>query len=298
MYQNGRGGQLVRARAITTPTETGRTHNTIKYEVELVADSPYWQDSELQEVKIGDLQGLFSFPLRFPFKMGRYTSSSTIYNPQDEEIKPIFEVYSVLGKLVIENTMTGGEMTVNHNITAEQKMIIDVGEGTVSLYQNGNFVQDISNWLEGDFITLAPGKNIIKVANDVPDDLPACKLLYRIPVWGCSMKIELYQRTETGFERIATTHKASDIDYCETLSAEGEFNLLMPLEARYTELFQKDIIMRIDGSFWGVITYTKRTADESGTMLEVSGVDLKTHIMKKTVRTAYQLYNHRRHSGI
>lgn len=95
------------------------------------------------------------------------------------------------------------------------------------------------------------------------------------------MKIELYQKTATGFERIATTYKASDIDFCETLFETGEFNLRIPLEASYTELFQKDVILLIDGDFWGVVSYTKRTADEGGTMLEISGIDLKNHILKK-----------------
>lgn len=184
LYQNSRGGNLIRARAITTPTETGRTSNTIKYEVELVADSPYWQDSELHQIKIGDLQKLFRFPLRFPFKMGRYKSTSVIHNPQEEEIKPIFEVYSVLNELVIENITTGKAMTINHDIAENQKMIIDTAESTVSLYENNVFVQDISNWMDGEFITFVKGDNVIKVANDVPDELPACKAIYRIPVWG------------------------------------------------------------------------------------------------------------------
>lgn len=184
VYQNNRGGQLVRARAITTPTITGKGSNWIKYEVELLADSPYWQDSELHEVKIGDLQKMFSFPMSFPFKTGIYTSSSTIHNPQAEGIKPIFEVYSVLNSLTVENETTGLVMTINHDIAENQKMIIDVLESTVSLYEDGVFVEDISNWMDGDFITFTKGDNIIRVSNDIPDDLPACKAIYRIPVWG------------------------------------------------------------------------------------------------------------------
>ncbi len=184
LYQNQRGGQLIRARAITTPTITSKGPNWIKYEVELLADSPYWQDSELHQVKIGDLQKMFKFPLAFPFKTGYYTNKSTIHNPQDEEIKPIFEIYSVLNELIIKNETTGAEMTINHNITEGQTMIIDVMESTVSLYENGVFVEDISNWMDGDFITFVKGDNVISVTNDLPDDLTACKAIYRIPIWG------------------------------------------------------------------------------------------------------------------
>lgn len=184
IYENNRGGQIIRARAITTPTETSRGNGWIRYEVELLADSPYWQDSELHEDKIGDLQKKFSFPLSFPFKTGKYTNKSIITNPQSEEIKPIFEVYSVLNELTIKNETTGIEMVINHDIRENQKIIIDVAESTVSLYENGVFVEDISNWMDGDFITFKKGENVISVENDTPDDLTACKALYRIPVWG------------------------------------------------------------------------------------------------------------------
>lgn len=184
LYQNGRGGQLIRARAITTPTIISRGSSWIKYEVELLADSPYWQDSELHEVKIGDLQKGFSFPLMFPFYVGSYTNKSTIHNPQTEKIKPIFEVYSVLNNLTIANETTGAEMIINHDITENQTMIIDVSESTVSLYEGGVFIEDISNWLDGDFITFVKGDNVISVENDAPDELTACKAIYRIPVWG------------------------------------------------------------------------------------------------------------------
>jgi len=184
LYQNGRGGNLIRARAVTTPTEIGRTNNIIKFEVELIADSPYWQDSILHEVKIGDLDKQFSFPFTFPFKVGSYTSSSIIHNPQAEEIKPVFEVYSVVDDLTIKNETTGATMTINHNIAENQKMIIDVAESTVFLYEDGVFVSDISNWMDGDFITFIKGDNTIKIVNDAPDDLPACKTIYRVPIWG------------------------------------------------------------------------------------------------------------------
>lgn len=94
------------------------------------------------------------------------------------------------------------------------------------------------------------------------------------------MKIEIYQRTETGFERVATTYKAEDVDFTETLYDEGEFSIQIPMGAKYTELLQSDAILHI-GDFWGVILYTKRTASESSTLLNVSGIDLKTYILKK-----------------
>jgi hypothetical protein len=184
VYQNGRGGQLIKARAITTPTVTGEGSNWVRYEVELLADSPYWHDSELHEIKIGDLRKLFSFPLTFPFMIGTYNPTSTINNPQSEEIKPLFEVYSVLNSLTITNLTTGAQMRVNRSIAENQKVIIDTAESLVSLYEDGVFAEDISNWLDGDFITLVKGGNVIKAENDVPDELPACKVFYRVPVWG------------------------------------------------------------------------------------------------------------------
>lgn len=95
------------------------------------------------------------------------------------------------------------------------------------------------------------------------------------------MKIELYQKTITGFERIATVYKTEEIDYCKTLFDEGEFNYQIPLEAQYTELMKKDVLVKVDSEFWGVILYTKRTANENGTVLNVTGIDLKTYILRK-----------------
>lgn len=95
------------------------------------------------------------------------------------------------------------------------------------------------------------------------------------------MRIEFHIRTESGFGRIATTYKAENINYSETLFDKGEFSFDIPLDAKYTELISEDVIVYINDEFWGVVLYTEKTANDSGAMLSASGIDLKTYTLKK-----------------
>lgn len=184
IYNNGRGGNVIRARAIATPTAREQGHNFIKFDVEILTDSATWQDAELKSATLGELQKLWKFPFTLPMTFGIYTQYSTINIPSTEPVYPVFEIYSQLSTLKITNETTGEYIEVNHTIAENQYMRIDTAEKTVSLYEDGEYKEDVSNWADGDFIKLIKGDNRLKAENDTPSDIPAAAIFWRNIIMG------------------------------------------------------------------------------------------------------------------
>jgi hypothetical protein len=183
VYYNSAGSYILRVRPNTAPTVKNRTEYHYDMEVELIADNPLWQRSELFDISIGIVMPKFSFPLTFPFYTGQYISEVYITNPQNEHIKPVFYISRVVGDLTLKNESTGAEMKINKELTENQNLIVNTAQFTVSLYENGEYKEDISNLMDGDFITLPRGNNLIKIYNDLADNFTTCRILYRLPVW-------------------------------------------------------------------------------------------------------------------
>ena len=187
IYQNNRGGQIIRARPITTPTYSEiRNFQNIAFDIEFVSDDCYWESIKLFEERLGTTTKLWKFPFTLPLKFGEYSSEVTINNPTKMNIKPIIEVYSNAEMITVSNLTTEKSFTVEHEILSHQTMVIDSKTATVSLHENNTFVSDVSNWVTvtSDFIELVPGKNTLKITNEMQYDSPNAKIFYRIPILG------------------------------------------------------------------------------------------------------------------
>lgn len=190
IYNNKRGGQRIRARAeaVPEPKEQGKYYAV--YEMTLLTDAPYWEETTEQSSKLGELECKWKFPFVFPVIFGNYTQSRMIYNPTSLTIYPKIEVYTNSALIRITNETTEKFILVEHEIADGQKMVIDCAQKTVSLWTEnaGGYVyaQDISNWvsLDSDFITLEPGKNQLKTENEKQNDVPAASIFWRNPIAG------------------------------------------------------------------------------------------------------------------
>ena len=72
------------------------------------------------------------------------------------------------GSVIIENLTTGEKMTVKHKLVTGEKIIINTETSSIKSYVNGT-VTNILHKLEGDFIKLPVGSNVIKVTNNNED---------------------------------------------------------------------------------------------------------------------------------
>lgn len=184
IYTNNSRQQVIRARAVATPTVKDQGMNHINFDLELLTDMAVWQSEKLNSTTIGELSKSWMFPFTFPVIFGNYTQFSTVNNPSTENIYPTFKVTSQLSTLKITNVTTSEYLEVTHTIAENQYMVIDTFEKTVSLYENGVYLDDVSNWMDGDFIKLASGGNVLKVENNIPNDIPAVVMYWRDIVMG------------------------------------------------------------------------------------------------------------------
>lgn len=194
VYNNERGGQLIKGRPVTTPVITSEVaiNTVIKFEVEILTDDSYWHDTTLNSSILGKLTKLWIPPtFTFPGMFGTYTQITEIMNPSRMIADTVIEVYSNLEFIKITNETTGKFILVEQAISDNQKMVIDSKDYSVSLYEKDSsgvyqFIRDVSEWISTDSepIRLIPGVNVLKVENEVQDDVPTARLLWRLPIMG------------------------------------------------------------------------------------------------------------------
>lgn len=194
IYNNERGGQFIKCRPITTPVITTEVeaNTVIKFEIEVLTDDSYWEGTELNVSSVGSLEKLWNPPeFTFPGMFGNYAQISEISNNSKLTIETIIEVYSNAEFIKITNQTTGDYILVEKAIADNQKMVINSKDYSVSLYEKDEygvyqFVEDVSEWIaiDSEQIRLIPGPNILKVENELQNDVPAASLFYRLPIMG------------------------------------------------------------------------------------------------------------------
>lgn len=194
IYNNARGGQMIKGRPVITPvitTEVG-VNTVIKFEVEILTDDSYWYDITLNSSVLGTLTKLWTPPtFTLPGEFGIYTQITEVTNTSRMIADTVIEVYSNLEFIKITNETTGKFILVEQAISDNQKMVIDSKDHSVSLYEKDasgqyQFVSDVSEWISTDSepIRLIPGVNVLRVENEVQNDVPTARLLWRLPIMG------------------------------------------------------------------------------------------------------------------
>lgn len=180
IVNNDNGENYARCRPMTKPVIKKQTEGMILYEIELESDYPMWKGEE-HSAFMGYLEKMLIYPVFLPAKYGDYYKGVSIDNEAMIDVYPIFEVSSNLEKFGVENQTTGREFEINHEIKNGETMIIDTYEKTVRLKKPDGAIEDISQYMDGDFLTLAPGVNELIAKNQLLDDTPACKIIWRLP---------------------------------------------------------------------------------------------------------------------
>ena len=186
IYNNERGGQIIRARPVTTPIYGDIVnYQNVQIDIDFESDSSYWESYKLYEKNINTVENKWTFPFTLPLKFGEQYAELSIKNPTKTIIEPYFEIYTNSNDVTIENITAGTHLTVEHAILQEQMMIIDSKTATVKL-KTDTEIYDVSNWITTDsnFIELLPGNNVLKVYNSLQNNQIQIKIFYRLPVMG------------------------------------------------------------------------------------------------------------------
>lgn len=175
---NNAGEQYARCLPTQTPRIKSETSSLLVYDVELVSDYATWLGEKKEEF-IGRKENLLLYPVTYPATYGSMIPGCIVMNTSRSIAYPVFEVSTSSAQFGVENQTTGKSFTLNHAIAAGEKAVIDTYENTVYLMAADGSATEISHYLDGDFVTLAPGKNILESHNDTLGDVPNCRMIWR-----------------------------------------------------------------------------------------------------------------------
>ena len=187
-YRPG-GARKIRCRPIARPKFGARIGGSCTIDVEFIADTPFWTQENDVVTTFGKEIGEFRFPLRLPTRMGLYSKSALVDNTTGIPIFPTIEIFTTSAWISFQNDTTGEYLKVDHVVSQGQKLVIDTAGTRVTLWEQDaedNFVlrEDVSNWvtLDSEYWAIVPGKNVIRVVNEVADSGVVAILRYSVPV--------------------------------------------------------------------------------------------------------------------
>lgn len=180
IYNTETGENYARCRPTSKPVVKEHQSGLVEWEIELVSDYPMWQGAE-QSAYMGMLEKKLIYPVVLPAVYGEYKPGVTIDNAALVEVFPVYEVYSNLETFGVTNETTGKEFSINHAIDDDEKMVIDTYHKTVTLIHADGTAEDISHYLDGDFVTLCGGLNRLVAHNQIVSENPSCKIMWRLP---------------------------------------------------------------------------------------------------------------------
>lgn len=189
-YHTEDGNRQIRCHPATTPTFGERFSITCTLDIEFVTDSPYWEASDLNVYAVGVKVRRWHFPSHLPLVFGSLTAKAHICNPTAETVYPVVEVMSTAQLVTVTNETTGLHISVNRPIGAGQKMVLGMEDMSAAIWtqEDGAYREreDVSHWLsvDSDPWGLAPGENVISIANEHPEDTPVTYIKYRLPYLG------------------------------------------------------------------------------------------------------------------
>lgn len=186
VYYTDDGARQIRCRPVALPTIGKPTANAMSIDVDFISDAPYWESAEQHHEVVGILQKLWRLPWHLPMVYSCYKAKGTIENPAAEPIYPVVEIMSVSQLVRVVNVTTGKFVQINRPIAEGQKMVIDMGDYSATIYERGSggayvLKEDVSHWLtlDSEPVSLMPGKNVIDIKNEDPDNAPETIISYR-----------------------------------------------------------------------------------------------------------------------
>lgn len=208
-------------------------------------------------------------------------------NPAEENIYPSIEVYTTGQEVCLANRTAGEQVTIEHSIAENQKLVVDLKDVSAFLYQrdgSGDYQmqEDVSHWMSLDSVpwALRPGRNQVAITNDQPEDTPGgVPAVPDSQPGGVSMpEIRIYDPPNVEaptFRPLGLVLAATDVTLIERHWSPGSFTLSVPLGARHEDRLTGGRLLLVDGTFWGIIDGFTLEASSSGYVRTVSGRQLK-----------------------
>lgn len=166
------------------------TFSTI--DISFTADSPYWESAKEYILAMGVIQRFWHFPWApYRYPMGAYTRFGMVDNPAEENIYPSIEVYTTGQEVCLANRTAGEQVTIEHSIAENQKLVVDLKDVSAFLYQrdgSGDYQmqEDVSHWMSLDSVPWPFGRAGTRWPSPTTsrEDTPVAYLRYRIPSLG------------------------------------------------------------------------------------------------------------------
>jgi len=191
-YYREDGPVSIRCRAVALPTISAPVGTFSTIDVDLIADTPYWERAEEQVTSVGRILRLLHFPWA-PKKgpWGCFNRFAGISNDTTRQIFPTVEIFATGQHVTLENVTAGKSVTIEHGIAENEKLVVDLRDVTAILWRrdaSGAYqeAEDVSHWmsLTSEPWALVPGWNHVVISNENPEDTPLAYLRYRLPVLG------------------------------------------------------------------------------------------------------------------
>lgn len=140
--------------------------------IHILAPSPFWLDSLLQEIEMADWIGGLQFPLEIttegiPFSISG--SEVHVFNDGDVDAPVLIEFNGPALNPQVENLTTRNLIRIGRTLEAGDKLIIDTSFGNKSIrLLHGEKESNVMHWidLQSKFWQLIPGENVIKYSAD------------------------------------------------------------------------------------------------------------------------------------
>lgn len=184
LWNNEAGVYRIRCRPVSAPAFQERIEWSQDFTVEFQADSPLWENNELQMMTLGKVTNMWVFPWSIPTVFSVFLNTGVINNETGEEIRPIIRISpSPLERLEIRNEASGQSLIITHAIDEGQRLIVDMANYLVTLVDGGTEI-NVTHWADGTFWGIVPGENHIRVITDTPAYTPETQIEWRVPLLG------------------------------------------------------------------------------------------------------------------
>ena len=172
--ENGESKRRICCNQVYIPDVTRVLRNRIaSFAMQLVCDNPYFEDAKDTAVPLYRREKLLSTPFALPAAFGKIVMGADIDISGDISVEPVITLYypetlSDKEYVLIANKTTGKSIRLDYKPQADDTVIVDIRNRTVTSSISGNIINCISDeTFLGDFV-LEKGYNFITVeAGDV-----------------------------------------------------------------------------------------------------------------------------------
>lgn len=176
--------KTIKCRPLCNPSFAAPFGLTQGYTAQFQCDAPYWLDSSMTIVPIGQIMPMWQFPFTPPVTFGKAIGTARIMNYTSIEIPLRIEVLTQSTLIELENKNTGQAFRIDAVITQNKKMVIDGDNCDVDIIDliTGEKTNATNKLVAGSkYITLSPGMNEIEIHNGIADATPLSYITYYLP---------------------------------------------------------------------------------------------------------------------